>query len=235
MIGILSTLDNPMLPGYLANLESFGISDFCVICDSRSLSINQKQLFLNRLDGWTPEKHFKYNLSKNAWNKPFYFVESHNSADTVDIASDLNCKFLLNAGTPRKLDKLVLRSTNLGVLNVHPGMLPKYRGKNCPEWAVYNNDSVVVTAHVMDLEYDEGDVLGTEEVKWRSLPSYIEFRKQVYLKSFELASSVALALLSGKYTVLFNSKDSESNSGIHDAMNDETLDIVKNRFSASSP
>ena len=234
MIGILSTIDNPMLPGYLACLQSLEISDCCVICDSRSLSINQHQLIQSRLCGWSPESHFGYEIAKNAWNIPFYFVESHNSKDAVSLIDSLGCAFLLNAGTPRKLDASVLNSTRYGVLNVHPGMLPNYRGKNCPEWAVYNNESVVVTAHIMDMEYDEGDVLGVAEVNWRSLSSYAEFRKQVHLKSFELASSVALDLSSSKYTVLYNSKGCGSNFGIYDAMANETLEIVKDRFLGSS-
>jgi hypothetical protein len=230
MIGILSTLDNPMLPGYLASLESFGVSDYSVICDSRSLSVNQQKLFKDRLGGWSPGGHFGFNLAKDAWNTPFFFVDNHNSADAVALVARLNCKFLLNAGTPRKLNASVLGSTRYGVLNVHPGALPNYRGKNCPEWAVYYNDSVVLTAHIMDIDYDEGDVLGVEAVDWRSLPSYVEFRKQVYLNSFRLASSVALALSSNKSTVLYNSKDVGLDSIIHGAMDDETLEIVKRRF-----
>jgi folate-dependent phosphoribosylglycinamide formyltransferase PurN len=230
MIGILSTLDNPMLPGYLASLEPFGLSDYSVICDSRSLTGKQQQLFLDRLGGWSPEDHFDFHIAKDAYNTPFYFVDNHNSPDAIALIRRLNCKFLLNAGTPRKLDASVLRSAKYGVLNVHPGALPNYRGKNCPEWAVYYNDSVVLTAHIMDIEYDEGDVLGIESVDWRSLSSYVEFRKQVYLKSFRLASSVALSLYSNKCTVLYNSKDAGINRGIHEAMDDETLEIVKRRF-----
>ena len=44
-----------------------------------------------------------------------------------------------------------------------------YRGKNCPEWAVLQGDKVIITAHIMDIEYDEGDVLGVLEVDWRPL------------------------------------------------------------------
>ena len=234
MIGILSTLDNPLLPGYLASLDSLGISDYCVICDSRTLSSKQRHLFLDRLGRWSPENHFNYNIARNSWKTPFYFVENHNSAETVALVSNLNCTFLLNAGTPRKLDACVLSSTRYGVLNVHPGLLPNYRGKNCPEWAVYYDDKVVVTAHIMDLEYDEGDILGVAEVDWRSLPSYVEFRKQVCLKSFQLASSVALALSANKYMILYSTKNSGLCCGIREAMDADTLEIVKRRFSGNS-
>lgn len=76
---------------------------------------------------------------------------------------------------------------------------------NCPEWAVYRNDSVVVTAHIMDIEYDKGDILGVTEIDRRSLLSYFEFRKQVYLAGFQFASSVALVLSLNNHKVLRNS------------------------------
>lgn len=151
-------------------------------------------MFLERLGGWNPGDHFKFTLAEDAWMTPFYFVSNHNSPNSFDLINRLGCLFLLNAGTPRKLDPYILNLTKHGVLNVHPGRLPQYRGKNCPEWAVFHGESVVLTAHIMESEYDEGDVLGIVDVDWRSLCSYVEFRKQVHLKSFELAASESLAL-----------------------------------------
>ena len=126
---------------------------------------------------------------------PFYFVEHHNSARSLALIKALGCSFLLNAGTPRKLSSSILSSTVGGVLNIHPGALPSYRGKNCSEWAVFHDDRVFLSAHIMEDEYDEGDVLGTSEVHWRSCNSYLDFRRTVYLKSFELASKVCRELL----------------------------------------
>jgi len=223
-----------MLPGYLANFNVNNLMEYVVICDSKKLSDRQRKLFLNRLGGWSIEGHFDYSIARSAWKTPFYFVDNHNSAECIELISRLNCAFLLNAGTPRKLCSSILNSTLHGVLNVHPGLLPNYRGKNCPEWAVYHDERVFVTAHIMDVEYDEGDVLGAVEVNWRILPTYIEFRKQVYLKSFELAASVALALSTDRHKILYNSKDSGLFCGVHEAMDDETLEIVKGRFTAYS-
>lgn len=234
MIGILSTLGHPLLPGYLASLKAFGLSDYAVICDSRGLSDRQQQLFMERLGGWNAANHFNYNLEEDAWATPFHFVSSHNSANSADLINRLACSFLLNAGTPRKLDLSILNSTKHGVLNVHPGKLPEYRGKNCPEWAVFHGERVVLTAHIMESEYDEGDVLGVDDVDWRSHCSYIEFRKQVHLKSLELAASVSLALSRNTSKVLYRSKNLASVCGIRDAMDDETLKIVKSRFPSSS-
>lgn len=233
MIGILSTFDNPLLPGYLANLRLFYVSDIAVICDSRGLSDRQQNLFLERLGGWNAADHFNFNLAKDASKTPFFFVNSHNSVDCLSLINDLGCSFLLNGGTPRKLDPSILDSTKHGVLNVHPGKLPQYRGKNCPEWAVFDEQDVVLTAHIMESEYDEGDVIGLADLDWRSLDSYVEFRRQVHLKSFELAARVSSELLSNTSKLIYNSRDSAHTYKVHDAMDLTTLELVKSRFSGS--
>ena len=233
LIGILSTLDSPLLPGYLASLSNAGLKDFAVICDSKCLSSNQKKLFSDRLGGWSIAEHFGFDIYQDSSTTPFYFVDDHNSSSSIALIKTLGCLFLLNAGTPRKLSSHILNSTTDGVLNIHPGSLPSYRGKNCPEWAVLQGDKVIITAHIMDIEYD-GDVLGLLEVDWRPLNSYFEFRRQVYLKSFELASKVSLNLVERKASVLYKSHSSRQPSIIREAMPDELLRRVKNIFGVVS-
>ena len=234
LIGILSTLDSPLLPGYLASLSSAGLKDLAVICDSKCLSLNQKTLFSDRLGGWSIPEHFGFDIHQDSPTTPFYFVDDHNSSSCIALIKSLGCLFLVNAGTPRKLSSHILNSTIDGVLNIHPGSLPSYRGKNCPEWAVLQGDKVIITAHIMDIEYDEGDVLGLLEVDWRPLKSYFEFRRQVYLKSFELASKVSSDLVERKPSLLYNTRASRQPSIIREAMPDELLRHVKNSFGMAS-
>ena len=52
-------------------------------------------------------------------------------------------------------------------VNIHPGSLPSYRGKNCPEWAVLQGDKVIITAHIMTLNMMKEMFL----VCWRSIES----------------------------------------------------------------
>jgi UDP-4-amino-4-deoxy-L-arabinose formyltransferase/UDP-glucuronic acid dehydrogenase (UDP-4-keto-hexauronic acid decarboxylating) len=47
-----------------------------------------------------------------------------------------------------------------GVINAHPGDLPRYRGNACPNWAILNGETeVVLTLHLMSDELDAGPVL----------------------------------------------------------------------------
>lgn len=47
-----------------------------------------------------------------------------------------------------------------GILNAHPGDLPRYRGNACPNWAILNNETHIgLCIHVMVPELDSGPVV----------------------------------------------------------------------------
>lgn len=54
----------------------------------------------------------------------------------------------------------ILDIAKLNILNIHPGLLPEYRGD--PMWCLYNNDftNLGVTVHVCTKKVDGGDILG---------------------------------------------------------------------------
>jgi hypothetical protein len=229
-VGVLTTYNNPFLPGYLACLNKVGIHDLAIICDSKRLSSLQLEMILQRVGGWSAKLHYDFDPNINSPFFPFYFVESHNSAENLALIKQLGCSLLLNAGTPRRLSKYILESTQYGVLNVHPGELPHYRGKNCPEWAIFYGDIVIITAHLMTEEYDEGSVLAVKQVDWRSLASYNRFRKCIYIASFELAADATAAILRGKHRILFNSKSVEPKYPLHCAIPDDLMKTIRNKF-----
>jgi methionyl-tRNA formyltransferase len=73
-----------------------------------------------------------------------------------------------------KLSAAVLGASRLGVLNVHPSLLPRYRGPIPIHWAIRNGDPEIgVTIHRMDETFDTGPIIvqkggvpleGTDEV-----------------------------------------------------------------------
>lgn len=71
----------------------------------------------------------------------------------ADIAISMNWPAVLGAD--------ILGLFPHGILNAHPGDLPRYRGNACPNWAMLNGEKeVVLTIHQMAAgELDSGDIL----------------------------------------------------------------------------
>jgi len=107
-------------------------------------------------------------------SEPFYKA---NEDDYKQLAKEIGCPFFygldINSNLPilRKLNVDVcisinwltvlknefLNSFKYGVLNAHPGDLPRYKGNACPNWAILNfEEKIGVTIHRMTEELDSG-------------------------------------------------------------------------------
>mgnify|MGYP001156850590 FL=1 len=192
-IGLLSTIDNPLLPFFIHGILAQDLKDITVICDSKTISKKDKKIWLQRTNGALGKFEGGFNNSIYEINQtrvPFYFVNNHNDESTEGLIYHLSLDVLVNAGTPRKLSKSILKSVKYGVINIHPGILPKYRGCSAVEWAIFNNEKVGNTAHFMTEGYDEGPIIISE---WYEFPldvDYKSIRIKVYREGCILAGKV---------------------------------------------
>src|SRR5439155_416003 len=87
---------------------------------------------------------------------------------------------LVNAGTPRILGPEMLGASTVGVVNCHPGLLPRFRGCTCVEWAVYLDEEVGNTVHFMNERIDEGPIVLQEALNFTKNDTYVDVRVKVY-------------------------------------------------------
>ena len=63
-------------------------------------------------------------------------------------------------GSTQILPKNILNIPKIGSLNIHPSLLPKYRGRTPHVWAIINGESTAgVTAHFINEGCDTGDII----------------------------------------------------------------------------
>lgn len=68
----------------------------------------------------------------------------------------------------------------IGIVNVHPGKLPEYRGNSCPEWALLNGDEIWTTAHFVDAGIDTGPVVLKQRYDFSDARDYFDIRAGLY-------------------------------------------------------
>lgn len=68
-------------------------------------------------------------------------------------------------GGARILPREVIEAFAVGVLNLHPGLIPEVRGLDALLWAVRGDHPLGVTAHLVDERVDAGAVLATETIR----------------------------------------------------------------------
>jgi methionyl-tRNA formyltransferase len=116
-----------------------------------------------------------------------------NNPEVIALAEKHNPDFIAVFGTSLLKGEL-LEKGRLGVINLHGGLSPHYRGADCTFWALYNNepDQIGCTLHYIDPGIDTGDLIahispevheGDDELTlfWRAVQNSAE----VYAEFFD--------------------------------------------------
>ena len=105
----------------------------------------------------------EYALSKNL--KVFQPDKLRENTQIIEQIKDMNPDIICVVAYGRILPKEILDIPKYGCINVHPSLLPKYRGSAPIQWAILNGDEKTgVTTMYLDEEMDSGDIIIQEEV-----------------------------------------------------------------------
>ena len=98
---------------------------------------------------------------------PIYQPEKlRENQEIVDIIKDINPDILCVVAYGKIIPKEILEISKYGAINVHPSLLPKYRGSAPIQWAILNGDEKTgVTTMYLNEEMDAGDIILQTEVK----------------------------------------------------------------------
>lgn len=102
------------------------------------------------------------------------------------------------------LKERVLALKNIVFINIHASRLPKYRGMNNVEWALYENQELYVTIHRISRGIDEGDILYQEKVETQAfqLGSIADYRNCCFFAGNKLVGKAIALYLQGKIDFL---------------------------------
>ena len=223
-VGLLTSQGHPLLPYLLDAITEDGVIEPELIFDEKDFSARDQLIFTQRTEGAFPRRDIKQYLDVF----PSVSVPNHNGPQSIAHVTHRKLDLLLNAGTPRLLSEALLRSASIGVVNVHPGLLPKYRGASCCEWALYNDDPVGVTAHFMDEGLDSGPIILRNQLSIGRGQSYTDVRVALYRLCHEVSRLALRAVCDKGLTP--NALPSQAEGTVFKPMPDRLLEIVKSKL-----
>ncbi|MBT4002414.1 MAG: hypothetical protein HOF10_03750 [Chloroflexi bacterium] len=98
---------------------------------------------------------------------PVLSVGSLKDEETFLEFKNLSPDIVFTVCFPRKIPKKWLEISNLGFLNLHPSLLPKYRGPAPLFWQFRaGEENMGVTLHFMDEEMDTGYIIAQKKVNF---------------------------------------------------------------------
>jgi phosphoribosylglycinamide formyltransferase-1 len=92
-----------------------------------------------------------------------YVNIAHNSREVSELVEEheLDLGIILGA---RILKPVAYDKFNIGVLNMHPGILPENRGLDTIKWAIVKKLKQGVTTHLIDKKIDRGYLVDKKEI-----------------------------------------------------------------------
>jgi len=122
--------------------------------------------------------------------KHFTLVDSLKEADLAVVAS-----------YGQILTKKELKLPKIGCINVHPSLLPKYRGPSPIQTAILNGDKISgITIIKMDEQVDHGPIIYRERLELYDRDNFSTLSKKMFLKAAKILPQIIDDFISGKIT-----------------------------------
>ena len=108
-------------------------------------------------------------------------------ASIISRIEQINPDIIFSIYYRKLFPKKLIDIPKLGCVNVHPSLLPEYRGPTPTAWAILNNESTIgVTIHYIDQGIDSGDILVQEQITIREYETGFE----LFNRSMELGAKL---------------------------------------------
>lgn len=135
---------------------------------------------------------FKQQLS--AKHLPLWETEDINSAESLKFLQDLQPEVLLSAHFNQLLKPEVLVLARLACLNIHPSLLPAFKGVDPAFYALLRQARETgATVHLQDEQFDHGAILEQSKLSIRPQDTLFSLN----LKLFKLGALAAVRQIAG--------------------------------------
>lgn len=108
--------------------------------------------------------------------KPKTFVDKVAfEAEILKTLTKHNIEFIALAGYMRLVGTVLLQAFPKKMVNIHPSLLPKYKGLNAVQQALDNKDNELgVTIHYVDEGMDTGEIISQEKITIENIDEPLE-------------------------------------------------------------
>ena len=108
----------------------------------------------------------------------------------LSLLKKRNIDFICLAGFMKILSKYFIKKFNGKIVNIHPSLLPKYKGLDTHMKAIQNKDKIAgCTVHFVTAKLDSGKIILQKEVKISKKDTSISLAKKVLRQEHKLYPS----------------------------------------------
>ena len=129
-------------------------------------------------------KGLKYSRKYNIQKKVISFKNNKLAEEKIfNFLLVKNIKFICLAGFMKILSKNFIKKFKGKIVNIHPSLLPKYKGLNTHKKAIENNDKFAgCSVHFVTAKLDSGKIIMQKKVKIKKGDTIASLTKKVLKK-----------------------------------------------------
>ena len=142
-------------------------------------------------------KGLKYSTQYNIEKKIVNFNNNFAENKILNYINKKNIKFICLAGFMKILSKNFIRKFKGKIVNIHPSLLPKYKGLNTHKRALKNKEKFAgCTVHYVTIKLDSGKIILQKKVKINKKDTVNSLKKKVLKKEHQLYPSAIRKIFS---------------------------------------
>ena len=142
-------------------------------------------------------KGLKYSTQYNIEKKIVNFNNNFAENKILNYINKKNIKFICLAGFMKVLSKNFIKKFKGKIVNIHPSLLPKYKGLNTHKRALKNKEKFAgCTVHYVTIKLDSGKIILQKKVKIKKKDTVNSLKKKVLKKEHQLYPSAIRKIFS---------------------------------------
>ena len=129
--------------------------------------------------------------------KVFDFKNALSEKKVINELKKSDIRLICLAGFMKILSKNFIKNFKGKILNIHPSLLPKYKGLNTHERAIKNKDKYSgCTVHFVNSRLDSGEIINQKKVKIKKLDTPKTLAKRILIQEHKLYPAAIIKVLS---------------------------------------
>jgi phosphoribosylglycinamide formyltransferase-1 len=129
--------------------------------------------------------------------KVFDFKNTLSDKKAINELKKRDIHLICLAGFMKILSKNFIKNFKGKILNIHPSLLPKYKGLNTHERAIRNKDKYSgCTVHFVNSRLDSGEIINQKKVRIKKLDTPKTLAKRILIEEHKLYPAAIIKALS---------------------------------------
>jgi phosphoribosylglycinamide formyltransferase-1 len=134
-----------------------------------------------------------YNIKK----KVFDFKNTLSEKKVINELKKNDVHLICLAGFMKILSKTFIKNFKGKILNIHPSLLPKYKGLNTHERAIRNKDKYSgCTVHFVNSRLDSGEIIKQKKVRIKKFDTPKTLAKRILIQEHKLYPAAIIKVIS---------------------------------------